>query len=96
MKLTVLTFLSFQLSAFAKVQIFPADTYEDCSDGGKAKYIDYSGLEYDYSSDFEYTLTGDLKFPGGLKSPVNYEIFLEKFERGGWHKHVLDRKGKIH
>jgi hypothetical protein len=46
------------LGALSKVQVFPSDTYEDCSDGGKAKYMDYSDLEYEYSSDTDYSLIG--------------------------------------
>lgn len=49
--------LSFDLN-LAKVQIFPADIFEDCSDGGKSKYIDFSGLEHEYVNDTEYFMTG--------------------------------------
>jgi hypothetical protein len=28
-----------------------------------------------------------------MKGVVGYEIYLEKFGRGNWHKEILDRKG---
>lgn len=28
-----------------------------------------------------------------MKSPVKYEVYIEKFERGQWHRAVLNRKG---
>lgn len=40
-----------------KVIMLMSDSFEDCSDGG-AKYIDYSGLEYDYVNDTTYYLSG--------------------------------------
>jgi hypothetical protein len=36
---------------------------------------------------------GEIPFPSGLKSPVFYEVYVEKFIRGNWHKEILDRKG---
>lgn len=58
MRKVALTLLLQIQTVLSKVQVFPADSYEDCSDGGKAKYIDFSGLEYEYVNDTEYALTG--------------------------------------
>lgn len=56
--LTLLLDLHFN---FARVQVFPDETYIDCSDNGVAKYIDYSGLEFEYVNDTEYFLNGKSK-----------------------------------
>lgn len=29
-----------------------------------------------------------------MKSPVQYEVFVEKFTRGKWHKEIVNRKGE--
>lgn len=34
-----------------------------------------------------------MKFPNGFKSPIKYEVYIEKFERGIWNRAVLNRKG---
>lgn len=42
----------------SKVIMLMGDAFEDCSQGG-AKYVDYSGLEYDYVNDTTYYLSGE-------------------------------------
>jgi hypothetical protein len=47
MKLTVVFILILNIrKIFAKILVFPADNYEDCSDEGRARHIDLSELEF--------------------------------------------------
>jgi hypothetical protein len=39
--------------------LFSTETHKDCSTGGKAKYIDYSGLKYEIVNDFNMFLMGE-------------------------------------
>lgn len=41
-----------------KLIILMNEEFEDCTEGGPAKYIDWSGLEYDYVNDTTYFLNG--------------------------------------
>lgn len=53
-------------STLARILVFLGENYEDCSTGGKPKYIDYSGLEYEYFNDTEYFLNGNVTQNGIL------------------------------
>lgn len=37
--------------------------------------------------------TGNLKFPKGFKSPIKYEVYVERFKRSKWHREIINRKG---
>lgn len=46
--------------ASSKIFILFNEEFEDCSDRGYAKYIDYSGLSYEYVNDTTYFLNGEI------------------------------------
>jgi len=59
MKLLLSAILLFNFSAtFAKIVFLMGEKYEDCSTGGSYKFLDYSGLEYEYENDTAFFLTG--------------------------------------
>ena len=53
----ILLVLNFVHQTEAKLVLLMAETFEDCTKGG-AKFIDYSGIEFDYVNDTSYVLTG--------------------------------------
>lgn len=44
----------------SKIVLLFNEEFEDCSKGGHAKFVDFSGLEYDYVNDTTYFLNGEL------------------------------------
>lgn len=54
-----LILLIFAARAFdAKIIILLSEKFEDCGDPAE-KYIDWTGVEYEYVNDTEYYLTGN-------------------------------------
>jgi hypothetical protein len=54
--LTVLT--SLLVIVGGELHVFPAEEVEDCTKGGKSKYIDWSGLTYDAINDTLFFING--------------------------------------
>lgn len=59
MILKLLIFLTiFLVPVLAKVRLLLGEGYEDCSTGGQSKFVDYSGIEYEYLTDTDFFIKG--------------------------------------
>jgi len=80
------------VAAHGKMFLVPGENLEDCTSGGKAKYVDWTGLTYDAINDTLFYMNGELRFLQAVKSPWRLRMYMEKFERNAWNIAVMDRK----
>jgi hypothetical protein len=70
------------------------DFYEEifnCNKKGEAGFFDLSGLELFVDDSYKTYVNGTWKFLKDVKSPWNWHIYAEEFERGEWNIRAVNR-----
>lgn len=56
-----LILIKFLTTINTKIILLMAEHYEDCTKNGPAKYVDLSGLEFEYVNDTTFYLNGETR-----------------------------------
>lgn len=81
LKIFFLLFLSTAENVRSKILMLMKEEFEDCTKGGSSKFIDWTGIEFDYVNDTTYFLDGTIRESQSSKFEIFFFRRVEDFEK---------------